>query len=230
MRKLFLIACFALVPAGTVVGSPSLAGTDKMPIFNTGVDSSGVALAASGASDPHWTIGLSQALTATDPNSNWVANNTSGSSQSAWIGSSSSPPATYTFVQAFLLPANSTQLSLDGRWATDETGKLYLNDHEILSAATEVIPFVSDPWTKFKDFSVTDTSFFNLGGTNTLKAVIENGGGPTGFQAQFNGSYTPVPGPLPLLGAGAALGFSRQLRRRVRQSSLRAPELHSSKG
>ncbi|MEB3255955.1 MAG: hypothetical protein VKJ05_06165, partial [Synechococcaceae cyanobacterium] len=35
----------------------------------------------------------------------------------------------------------------------------------------------------------------------------------------FKNSYTQdVPGPLPVLGAGAAFGFSRRLRRRVRQS------------
>jgi hypothetical protein len=34
----------------------------------------------------------------------------------------------------------------------------------------------------------------------------------------FKNTYTqPVPGPLPLLGAGTAFGFSRRLRRRVRQ-------------
>lgn len=33
----------------------------------------------------------------------------------------------------------------------------------------------------------------------------------------FQNTYTQVPGPLPVLGAGAAFGFSRRLRRRVRQ-------------
>jgi hypothetical protein len=34
------------------------------------------------------------------------------------------------------------------------------------------------------------------------------------FQAQFS----PVPGPLPLLGAAAGFSFTRRLRRRVKQS------------
>jgi|688.fasta_scaffold01612_37 hypothetical protein len=33
----------------------------------------------------------------------------------------------------------------------------------------------------------------------------------------FSNSYSQVPGPLPLLGAGAAFGFSRRLRRRIKQ-------------
>lgn len=43
----------------------------------------------------------------------------------------------------------------------------------------------------------------------------------TGFNTKFGQKvYGPgVPGPLPLLGAGAAFGFSRRLRRRVRQAA-----------
>ena len=35
----------------------------------------------------------------------------------------------------------------------------------------------------------------------------------------------PVPGPLPLFGAGAAFGWSRRLRRRVQSGSLKATSL-----
>ena len=46
--------------------------------------------------------------------------------------------------------------------------------------------------------------------------------------AQTFGTFqglTPVPGPLPLFGAGAAFGFSRKLRRKIRRSQ---PELIST--
>lgn len=49
---------------------------------------------------------------------------------------------------------------------------------------------------------------------------IDDAGG-TGTIASFTNSftqYTAVPGPLPLMGAGAAFGFSRRLRRRTRQA------------
>lgn len=58
--------------------------------------------------------------------------------------------------------------------------------------------------------SGTTTSTF----TNLLIAD-QNGNGVT----QFSNRLTQeVPGPLPLLGAGAAFGFSRKLRRRTRQA------------
>jgi len=48
------------------------------------------------------------------------------------------------------------------------------------------------------------------------------------FSSSFTGTFqglTPVPGPLPLFGAGAAFGFSRKLRRKIRSSQ---PELIST--
>jgi hypothetical protein len=36
----------------------------------------------------------------------------------------------------------------------------------------------------------------------------------------FNGFRQEVPGPLPLLGAGTAFGFSRKLRQRLQTSRL----------
>lgn len=44
-------------------------------------------------------------------------------------------------------------------------------------------------------------------------------------QGTFQGLTPPVPGPLPLFGAGAAFGFSRKLRRKIRS---RRPELIST--
>ena len=40
--------------------------------------------------------------------------------------------------------------------------------------------------------------------------------------------YAPVPGPLPLLGVGAAFGFSRKLRKRIKTS--KTPEVLSTIG
>ena len=45
------------------------------------------------------------------------------------------------------------------------------------------------------------------GGANNLGTI---------YEFNLNNPVPPVPGPLPLLGAGAAFGWSRQLRRRVR--------------
>ena len=40
----------------------------------------------------------------------------------------------------------------------------------------------------------------------------------------------PVPGPLPVLGAGAAFGWARRLRKRVRQHSLENAAIPSPRG
>ncbi|MEB3171918.1 MAG: hypothetical protein VKK43_11150, partial [Synechococcaceae cyanobacterium] len=66
-------------------------------------------------------------------------------------------------------------------------------------------------------FTVEHDSFFLPGASNRLEARILNTGGPTGVQAQFEGTSTPpVPGPAPLLAVAAALGSSRRWRGRQR--------------
>lgn len=211
LRSLSLVAP-ALAFGLAIGGQPATAAI--LPIFNTGVDSGGVALPAPGSLDLHWRTQGTDPLTAIDPNGAWIANVTSGPAQSGWIGPN---PATFTtgatiYSQEFKIPAGATDLSLRGRWATDDGARLYLNGLEILSAQTDGNAFPS-PWTVFQDFSLDDASFFLPGAMNRLEAHIVNTGGPTGFQAQFQGSYTPVPGPAPLVGVAAAFATSRRWRR-----------------
>jgi hypothetical protein len=185
-----------------------------LPIFNTGVNNSSVALSSPGVSDPHWTIGGAPAKTAVDPNGGWIADQTSGSTQSAWIGSmTGASTGTYTFIQNFTIPAGATNLSLSGKWVVDNAGKLYLNDYEILSARYDAVTNpTAIPFQQFKNFALDDTSKLIPGSNNVLKAVITDGGPPFGFQAQFEGSYTAVPGPLPIFSLAAAFTASRRLR------------------
>lgn len=58
--------------------------------------------------------------------------------------------------------------------------------------------------------------------------IISFGVGPAGtpvagqtFGAYFSASASPVPGPLPILGAGVAFGWSRTLRRRIQDAKQR---------
>jgi hypothetical protein len=193
-------------------------GAIGLPIFNTGVNNSGVALSSPGVSDPHWTIGGVPAMTAKDPNGGWIADQTSGPNQSAWIGSMTGAiPGTYTFIQSFFIPAGATNLSLSGRWVLDNDGKLFLNDYETLSARYDS---TTDPtairFQQFKNFTLDDPSKLIPGSNNVLRAVITDGGPPYGFQAQFVGSYTAaVPGPLPIFGVADAFTTSRRLRQRI---------------
>lgn len=60
------------------------------------------------------------------------------------------------------------------------------------------------------DFGLTPSS--GLLGTWTLDGTSES------INVRV---FNPVPGPLPVLGAGAAFGFSRRLRRRINASGFR---------
>ena len=88
--------------------------------------------------------------------------------------------------------------------------------------------------------TVTKSIYSDDAFTNLLSQITVTGDGRSGFLplpsnyqtlwvrdsyvvpegavlSSFQNTYTQVPGPLPLLGAGTAFGFSRRLRRRVRQ-------------
>jgi len=71
----------------------------------------------------------------------------------------------------------------------------------------------------------SSVSFLDLGftGLNSLKEiwVKDTYTVPEGAQLDnFENTYTQVPGPLPLLGAGTAFGFSRRLRRRSTKARM----------
>jgi len=55
-----------------------------------------------------------------------------------------------------------------------------------------------------------------VGVTNEFQV---SSGGATGITQISNTIYQKVPGPLPVMGAAAAFGFSRKLRRTIRAAS-----------
>ena len=97
-----------------------------------------------------------------------------------------------------------------------------------------------------RSHSLTTSNPLNGSGTTTVSnlapAIIDSNTGPLNFAAslfsvkmvsttyadsnaivsvsdQFFQGEAPVPGPLPLLGAGAAFGFSRKLRKRIKAAA-----------
>ena len=216
-QNFFFFGIATTIGSFTYISPASAIG---LPIFNTGVNNSGIALPSPLVQDPHWTISGAAATTAVDPNGGWIANQTSGSAQSAWIGSmTGATTGTYTFTQNFTIPAGATNLSLSGKWVVDNGGKLFLNDYEILGARYDSVTVPgSIPFQQFRNFVLDDPSKLIVGSNNVLTAVITDGGPPFGFQAQFVGTYTPAPaapGPLPIFGAAAAFTASRRLRQRI---------------
>ena len=95
-------------------------------------------------------------------------------------------------------------------YSTPFTGTpiLTLTNNEVPSPAGTLI--VSGPISGTTIY-VRDTWTIPTGSTTIMDAIQNNFTQHTG---------TPTPGPLPLLGAGAAFGFSRQLRKRIRKYTL----------
>lgn len=71
-----------------------------------------------------------------------------------------------------------------------------------------------------RNYTVANWTTLNAG-TNTAYLVVRDFGSFTGVLAS-NVTFTQdAPGPLPLLGAGAAFGWSRRLRRRIDTSAMK---------
>jgi hypothetical protein len=80
--------------------------------------------------------------------------------------------------------------------------------------------YEADPDDTLAILSITNPTYNVSPGIQSLfivDYVSANGGTIASFTNSFT-QYTGVPGPLPLMGAGAAFGFSRRLRRRTRQA------------
>lgn len=101
------------------------------------------------------------------------------------------------------------------KWQADTAGSLVGQTYDVVtnatgSAATSTINIPGNPGPKgpFDFTPFTASSNF----TNT----ITNGAVPV---QQLTNTVIQTPGPLPILGAGAAFGFSRRLRSRVKASA-----------
>ena len=53
-----------------------------------------------------------------------------------------------------------------------------------------------------------------------IEDIINANGAEGGSISRVTDSFRQVPGPLPILGAGTAFGFSRKLRRRIKAARL----------
>jgi len=71
------------------------------------------------------------------------------------------------------------------------------------------------------DFGITTTGLF---GTWTLQSNGTGDGYTANDTINLFVSAPPVPGPLPLLGAGAAFAWSRQLRKRIGSAAITPPQ------
>ena len=151
----------------------------------------------------------------------------------ASVVSSTLPAGTFVNLEGTGLAYGFSQQQIDTDFNPPLTG----------ASVTSIYTIVTDPSTPFDQ---VDLSWVNVPGTNsTVSALYEWAGGsvtldkntplfkiegPLPSTIKVTNTYTPgngaidnaqntfrnVPGPLPILGAGAAFGFSRKLRSRIK--------------
>jgi hypothetical protein len=202
-----------IVVAIAALAMASAAHAGVIPIFNSGVNASGVSLPDGTLGDPHYIL-----LTVPDGSTTELRVRTSvggfpvgpwngDSAISAWIGpnndsSVDGPGGVYdyrtTFSLAGLLPATA---SLTGQWAVDNEGVGLLINGVLTGNPGPPGGFV------FGAFSV-NSGFVD--GVNTLDFLVNNDGGPIGLRVEVSGTAdaagaVPEPASLVLFGAGFAV-------------------------
>lgn len=203
-----------------VLLAASLVQAAAIPVFNTGVDSSGAVLPNGTIGDPHYQLVVVPAGGSTQqirvmtsaggyPIGPWVGDNT----LSRWIGpnndaDANGPVGTYEYVTYFdLTRLDPLTASLTGRWATDNPGTAMLLNGVITGNTSCCFT----QWTPF-----TINSGF-VSGMNELRFRIQNEGGPTGLRVELAGTANEVPEPASLLLVGTALAIpvTRRFRKRL---------------
>ena len=215
----------SIAAAFLLAGPPSQAAAITT-LFNTGVDSGGVAL-TNGAPEIHYSFrstpdGPNTARVETDvngyPSGFWMGDSTT----SAWIGpvgnaDLSGSPGDYDYKISFgIFGLDPLSASIMGRWATDDNGI----DILINGKSTHQ---VSGSFSVFSSFAIT--SGF-VSGQNTLDFIVHNISGPTGLRVEMSGTADAlgaVPEPatwaIMLLGFGA-LGVALRMSRGKRGGAV----------
>jgi hypothetical protein len=224
---------------------PALADIQITGLYNTGVDSNGVPLAA-GSVDPHYVLTAAPAPIVTPAEAlvvgsfwafpaDWVANGRS----SQWIGPSatgaSEPPdstygnacapnCNYSYTTTFDVSGGTgeTSLTLGGELVSDNaTVEILLNGSPVATDVNGTNATDDYAWAFLQPFSFTS----NINeGSNTLTFVVNNwgpfyGSNPTGLQVEFGtvqADNVPEPNTIPLMVAmGSVLFLLIALKRKL---------------
>jgi hypothetical protein len=216
-----------------VLGLAGRASAGTIPLFSTGVDSSGAPLVG-GSIDPHWVITAGPGITspapafvltnpvgvyAMSPSSSWIWVNANG------IGGIGSP---YSFELTFSLTGlQASTAVLSGMWGVDNNGSIDLNG----SAATgtggiSLTGGIEENFAVFHSFTITGGF---VAGINTLDFQAEDDANPGALNVNnliLTATSGSVPEPSSLLMGSISLGLAgvlvamKRLRRRVHRQSL----------
>jgi len=201
----------------------SQASVVSIGLFDTGVDSSGVALTGGdGVTDPHYTVLNStigatvgaNAVTYLNPayvpdsaGSRWISNSSDGNPGNGVV----------TFTTSFDLTGfNPATATITGRWGVDNIGEIFLNGHDTSIG----LPYGYPAFEALHPFGITGGF---LAGINTLSFEVTDTGPPLALRVDelsANITATPLPAALPLFVTG--LGVMGLLARRRKQKKLEA--------
>jgi hypothetical protein len=219
-RRILMLVFMLLGLAGRV-------SAGSIPLFSTGVDSSGTPLVG-GSIDPHWEITAGPGVTspapafvltnpvsfyAMSPSSSWIWVNADGS------GGIGSP---YSFELTFSLTSSQASTAvLSGMWGVDNNGSIDFNGSA--AAGTGALSLTGGTENNFDVFhSFTITGDF-VAGVNKLDFLAEDDDNPGALNVNsliLTATSGSVPEPSSLLMAGISLGLAggfvamKRLRRR----------------
>ena len=207
-RRILVLVFVLLGLAGRVTAG-------SIPLFSTGVDSSGTPLVG-GSIDPHWVITAGPGVTspapafvltnpvsfyAMSPSSSWIWVNADGS------GGTGSP---YSFELTFSLTSSqASTAALSGMWGVDNNGSIDFNGSA--AAGTGALSLTGGTENNFDVFhSFTITGGF-VAGVNKLDFLAEDDHNPGALNVNnliLTATSGSVPEPSSLLMAGISLGLA----------------------
>ena len=198
-----------------VLGLAGRASAGTIPLFSTGVDSSGAPLVG-GSIDPHWVITAGPGITspapafvltnpvgfyAMSPNSSWIWVNASGS------GGTGSP---YSFELTFSLTGiQASSAVLSGMWGVDNNGSIDLNGSAATGTGALALPgHTEDSFAVFHSFTIMGGF---VAGVNTLDFQANDDANPGALNVNsliLSATPASVPEPSSLLMGSISLGLA----------------------